>query len=100
MPFAPVNEDGAVMYYDDSGIPDDSATYTTVILVHGLVFHGGSYDILLKSVAVDVLHSDLPPNVPTCNVVELAPYRAEPAGLSKVHAIHSFGARRSLLSRL
>lgn len=43
MPYAPVNKDGAVMYYDDSGIPGDSTTYTTVILVHGLVFHGGSY---------------------------------------------------------
>ena len=47
MPFAPVNEDGAVMYYEDSGLPSDSATYTTIVLIHGLGLHGGAYDIFV-----------------------------------------------------
>lgn len=43
MPEAPVNDSGAVLYYEDTGAPEGSTDYLTVVLVHGLTFHGGAY---------------------------------------------------------
>jgi len=44
MPVAPVNHDGDVaLYYEDSGVPNEGNTYVTVVLVHGAVFHSGSF---------------------------------------------------------
>jgi len=44
MPVAPVNRNGdVVLYYEDSGAPDTHNTYVTVILIHGAVFHSGSF---------------------------------------------------------
>ncbi|CAL1712123.1 unnamed protein product [Somion occarium] len=47
MPTAQVNEEGAVLFYEDSGPPADSTTYTTVVLIHGLIFHGAVFRRLL-----------------------------------------------------
>ncbi|KAJ3553764.1 hypothetical protein NM688_g3445 [Phlebia brevispora] len=43
MPSAPVNSDGALMYYEDSGVPPGSEDYVTVVLIHGLVLHGATF---------------------------------------------------------
>ncbi|KAI0072576.1 hypothetical protein K474DRAFT_364455 [Panus rudis PR-1116 ss-1] len=44
MPFAPVNEDGAVLYFEDSGPPPThNGVYTTVILIHGTSWNGGVF---------------------------------------------------------
>lgn len=40
MPQAPVN-DKTVLYYEDTGAPAGSSDYITIILIHGLTFHGG-----------------------------------------------------------
>ena len=40
MPTAPVDDRGTVLYYEDTGAPEGSSTYLTVVLVHGLLFHG------------------------------------------------------------
>ena len=41
MPTVPVDDSGSVLYYEDSGAPEGSTSYLTVVLVHGLLFHGG-----------------------------------------------------------
>ncbi|PSR70854.1 hypothetical protein PHLCEN_2v13295 [Hermanssonia centrifuga] len=40
MPTIPVNSDGAVLYYEDSGAPDGPDPYCTIVLIHGLIFNG------------------------------------------------------------
>ena len=42
MPTIPVNSDGAVLYYEDSGPPNGTEDYTTIIVFHGFIFHGGT----------------------------------------------------------
>lgn len=42
MPTVPVNAEGSVMYYEDTGAPPDNKVYTTIALVHGLIFHSGT----------------------------------------------------------
>lgn len=41
MPEIPVNDKGAVLYYEDTGAPDGSSDYLTIVLAHGLTFYGG-----------------------------------------------------------
>lgn len=41
MPFAPVDDHGTVLEYEDSGIPAGSPIYTTLVLVHGIQFNAG-----------------------------------------------------------
>ncbi len=41
MPIAPVDDEDTVLYYEDSGVPDGSVDYATVVLIHGMLFHGG-----------------------------------------------------------
>ena len=43
MPRAAVNGDGVVLDYEDTGPPPDSADYTTIVMVHGLVFYARMY---------------------------------------------------------
>lgn len=42
MPTAPVNDTGAVVYYEDSGAPGNIPIYVTFVIIHGLAFHGGT----------------------------------------------------------
>ncbi|KAI0771129.1 alpha/beta-hydrolase [Trametes elegans] len=51
MPTAPVNDDGTVLYYEDSGVPAKSTDYITIVLVHGTCFHGAIYRPLLPFAA-------------------------------------------------
>ncbi|KAI0092042.1 hypothetical protein BDY19DRAFT_576011 [Irpex rosettiformis] len=43
MPTITVNDDGAVLYYEDSGAPNAAQDYHTIFIVHGFIFHGGSF---------------------------------------------------------
>lgn len=43
MPFAPVNADGVVLYFEDSGAPPSAEVYTTLVLAHGTGFHSGKH---------------------------------------------------------
>ncbi|KAI0632494.1 hypothetical protein C8Q77DRAFT_1272422 [Trametes polyzona] len=44
MPIAPVNAEGAVLYYEDSGAPfAGSKDYVTLVLIHGTCFHSAVY---------------------------------------------------------
>lgn len=43
MPTIPVNNDGAVLFYTDSGPPSEVADYATIILIHGFMFNIGMY---------------------------------------------------------
>ncbi|KAI0695747.1 Alpha/Beta hydrolase protein [Cerioporus squamosus] len=43
MPTAPVNEHGAVLYYEDSGFPCGVSSYVTIVLIHGTCFHSAIY---------------------------------------------------------
>lgn len=47
MPTAPVNTEGAYVSYEDSGAPAGSSDYMTVVIIHGLVFHGGTHPDVL-----------------------------------------------------
>lgn len=41
MPTAPVSDDGAFVYYEDSAAPADVQDYTTIVLVHGYSLNSG-----------------------------------------------------------
>ncbi|TFY59860.1 hypothetical protein EVJ58_g5515 [Rhodofomes roseus] len=43
MPLAPVDDKGTQFYYEDTGAPSGCATYTTLVLIHGGVFHSAIY---------------------------------------------------------
>ncbi|KAH9843701.1 Alpha/Beta hydrolase protein [Rhodofomes roseus] len=43
MPLAPVDDKGTQFYYEDTGAPSRCATYTTLVLIHGGVFHSAIY---------------------------------------------------------
>ena len=43
MPFAPVDNNGTQFYYEDTGAPTGSSAYTTLVLIHGAVFHSGMW---------------------------------------------------------
>lgn len=43
MPTAPVDNKGNVLYYEDSGEPAGSADYVTLVLIHGMCFHSGTF---------------------------------------------------------
>ncbi|KAH9945638.1 hypothetical protein B0H21DRAFT_693977 [Amylocystis lapponica] len=43
MPLAPVDDQGTQLYFEDSGAPLKSTTYSTLVLVHGAVFNGGIF---------------------------------------------------------
>ena len=41
MPLAPIDDKGTKLWYEDSGRPWACPKYTTLVLIHGGVFHGG-----------------------------------------------------------
>ncbi|KAH9918132.1 uncharacterized protein B0H18DRAFT_680544 [Fomitopsis serialis] len=43
MPLASVDEKGTQFYYEDTGAPPGQPSYTTLILIHGGVFHSAIY---------------------------------------------------------
>ncbi|KAI0820428.1 hypothetical protein BC628DRAFT_1330448 [Trametes gibbosa] len=43
MPTAPVDDEGTVLYYEDSGVPAGSTKYVTLVLIHGTCFHSAIY---------------------------------------------------------
>ncbi|KAJ3553765.1 hypothetical protein NM688_g3444 [Phlebia brevispora] len=51
MPVAPVNNTGAVIHYEDSGAPEGSTDYLTLVIIHGFIFHGGGFAPLLPHAA-------------------------------------------------
>ncbi|KZT04987.1 alpha/beta-hydrolase [Laetiporus sulphureus 93-53] len=51
MPLAPVNPDGAELYYEDTGAPQGSDVYKTLILLHGAVFHSAVFRPMLQFAA-------------------------------------------------
>ena len=48
MPTLPVNDAGAVVYYEDSGVPNGSSDYTTIVMIHGFMFTSGTSPALPK----------------------------------------------------
>ena len=61
MPLAPVSEDNAPhvhLYYEDSGVPPNTATYTSLVVLHGTGFHGGKLVYLLHSSVILTMRSD------------------------------------------
>ncbi|KIP07103.1 hypothetical protein PHLGIDRAFT_35631 [Phlebiopsis gigantea 11061_1 CR5-6] len=55
MPTIPVDESGTVVYYEDSGEPEGSHTYLTVVLIHGILFHGAIFKNLIPHAAANNL---------------------------------------------
>ena len=41
MPTVPVNDAGAVCFYEDSGVPHGFDNYLTIVALHGSSFHSG-----------------------------------------------------------
>lgn len=41
MPIAPVDDQGTVLFYEDSGILSSDEPYTTLVLIHGLMYTSG-----------------------------------------------------------
>ena len=40
MPTLPVDDGGTVLYYDDTGALEGIEKYVTIVLIHGVIFHG------------------------------------------------------------
>ncbi|KAK7681675.1 hypothetical protein QCA50_015409 [Cerrena zonata] len=68
MPFAPVDNNGAVLFYEDSGAPDATEEYTTLVLFHGIMYTNGIFAKLLPFAArhhvrlIRVNQRDYPPS--------------------------------------
>ncbi|KAI0770163.1 alpha/beta-hydrolase [Fomes fomentarius] len=60
MPTIPVNKQGAVMHYEDSGAPSESNDYATLVIVHGAGFHGASFRPLVPFAAEHKLRLIIP----------------------------------------
>ncbi|KLO13267.1 hypothetical protein SCHPADRAFT_890146 [Schizopora paradoxa] len=54
MPTAPIDDQGNVLFYEDTGAPQNSSNepYTTMIIVHGTAFHSGQF-LAISSLDVD-----------------------------------------------
>ena len=46
MPYTPVGGDTAQFYYEDTGAPEGTTSYKTLVLIHGGVFHSGEHGCL------------------------------------------------------
>lgn len=58
MPTIPVNQQGHVLYYEDTGAPTISnVPYTTLIVVHGTLFHGGEQVLAHNEKMGNLCHS-------------------------------------------
>lgn len=66
MPTLPVNGNGTVLYYEDSGVPNGATDYTTIIIFHGFIFHGGVHHLMLRLLSQYLLShfSFLPTAIP------------------------------------
>lgn len=61
MPTIPVNQQGHVLYYEDTGPPAISnEPYTTLIVVHGTLFHGGEQALARNEMLGDLCHPSNP----------------------------------------
>jgi len=47
MPTAPIDDEGHHFFYLDSGAPPGATSYTTLVIVHGAVFHSGIFSRML-----------------------------------------------------
>ncbi|KDQ55697.1 hypothetical protein JAAARDRAFT_208490 [Jaapia argillacea MUCL 33604] len=47
MPVATVDDHGTHIFFEDSGIPSGSSTYTTLVMVHGATFHSAIFSRLV-----------------------------------------------------
>ncbi|KAH9835554.1 Alpha/Beta hydrolase protein [Rhodofomes roseus] len=47
MPLAPVDDKGTHLFYEDSGAPWACPHYTTLVILHGVVFHGAIFKPLI-----------------------------------------------------
>ncbi|KAH9939831.1 hypothetical protein B0H21DRAFT_812571 [Amylocystis lapponica] len=56
MPVGPVDSNGTVLYYEDSGVPpESSSTYATVVLAHGTMFHSAIFRRMMPYAAAHSL---------------------------------------------
>ncbi|OCH91229.1 hypothetical protein OBBRIDRAFT_775554 [Obba rivulosa] len=51
MSVGPADDKGTVLYYEDTGAPEGSQKYTTLILVHGAMFHGAIFQRMFPHAA-------------------------------------------------
>ncbi|KAI0786267.1 hypothetical protein C8Q75DRAFT_735003 [Abortiporus biennis] len=68
MPSVLVNDQGAELYYDDSGAPSNASVYTTLVIIHGAIFNGGIFQRVASNAAsnnlrvLSVYHRDVLPS--------------------------------------
>ena len=49
MPYAPVDQNGTQLYYEDTGVPAGQNVYTTLVLIHGAYYNSGMSNIVVTS---------------------------------------------------
>lgn len=85
MPVAPVDNRGTHLYYEDSGSPQSSQTYTTIVAIHGTIYHGGMFRPIFPFAAennlrfVTVNLRDYPGSTPS-SPAELSALLGDPEG--------------------
>ncbi|KAI0079933.1 hypothetical protein K474DRAFT_1591012 [Panus rudis PR-1116 ss-1] len=47
MPLAPVDDKGIALYYEDCGPPNGATPYTTLVVLHGPMYHGGIFSRMI-----------------------------------------------------
>lgn len=94
MPAAPVDDNGTVLYFEDTGAPHGASTYLTVVLLHGLLFHGGQSSgplpttVVLKPFTI----SYIPESGSLCRIKQSAARTCQPQRLPRFYQVHSAGA--------
>ncbi|KAF9809226.1 hypothetical protein IEO21_07490 [Rhodonia placenta] len=55
MPVGPVDDKGTVLYFEDSGAPEGSLDYVTLVLVHGAMIHSAIFRKMIPYAAINNL---------------------------------------------
>ena len=87
MPSVTVNSRGIELYYEDSGLPTGSTSYSTVVLIHGYYLHSctssavndGSNMNRLSLTFVSHLLSDVPAHVQLRQIEQPSIHRSQHA---------------------
>lgn len=84
MPTLPIDDAGNVLYFEDSGPPPNASIYTTIVLIHGLIFHGGNtrFPVIRVKLPCSQRLRGLQTNDPSCSQTQSSSCDSKHAGLS------------------
>ena len=94
MPLAPVGG-GVVLFYEDSGIPNATTDYTTLVLIHGIMYRSGTNSKRQSWYRINSpLNRRLQEIVAVCLSEQPSPHPSQPTRLSTLIFVYAFRNRR------